>query len=1259
MYRGICYALLRFGRFFNKLLQHTIDFMDKLEGDMWEKVNKVFVGPTLDKAYKTMNGIADKLIHATFSSNTFADKIEKFVTDQLKNLAAYVPIEQLLEFKTKVKTLKNEFEAGANAIIGGSKSMGKDGGARTVLPLVMDLAKRLLEQPGLKAADNEVRSLADALRSVQEAAPAITQRAGALQDIQKLITSNSEQVISTLKYEGSVKEQIENQGLDLLLHDRLTTLTMSKLLANTLGAIPLGAFLPKQLCKITLLQHGLKESKFLNMSSLMTESLKRISLHSIRDVVNPLPVKSLRLTALKTLKWSHLTAAAEKKLSPKRRLAAKRDKNGKLIPTKCCFQTGFGYKCFIKCNAPHKDVTVQQCEANKKCQSDCKSCLPLSDTTTTAPKSTTTAPPSTTTTAPTSTTTAPRVTTTAPKPRKTLTDAMLSKLVLGDFNLDLLGFTAADIDLAFLARLAFSKLSNDVLAKIKLCDILNAVLNSVQVKDIAQSLQEYLSGLTLDSVKPDFLKNIKISSLVDNARSTLKLQDFLPWKLEQLGLGDQAQEAIVALTKNGADEVATAPVDPAELYISLLSQVQPFLEQTYQHVFEAIRSSTFAATTMEHANGGLDLAVEWCKYSKPVEKFYTEFSRLHNVIYSNTVLHESQYYMSFFTGNVIFDYLGQFDDQVTDGCTTVTGITEKYDKVSKSIEDISNVVQAAWSYGDNIVKRLLQMPSDQKLSLEQVISGVNFLKLNDLAEEKLKDLKLASLHGRVVVTLKFNDLSGAGKASVSLISIKPNVLASRTLKSILSIAGIKKMKLNDMMERVKRDLKISDLNTATLQTLNMFALKASILKTLELKGLTERLLTGVRLSDVLKDKLCKMTLHSLKASVLAGLTIPELELHKSQLSLAELDTSKLGKYATLKAALNHDALNRLRGNDLNLTPELLTRLGVKRADVEQLKSVTLARLTAPKTRRLAEVRDKDGKLVPTKCCKQVGFPYMCLNKCRTGHVEVSKSDCAAIPTCRKGLKSCEKCLPATTTTAATTTTTTAFKPFWKSTALSFADLKAAALASLKVTDINLDALAVFKLNFFPADSLRSVKLCDLSAPALAKVNLFQLLSPALGLVKAADLTKSALEKLHLANVGNSLVSKLNFLDLRVDVSATLAMDTLKDEKSTTLRFTELGKEALAYLKLDNIIPNVLSGLKLSELMVDDALGNLPLGAIVRNVLETLSISMLKGSVLKSLRTTALREEAQQTVDKIFSEGDNQIKKVTVTLLAIFALSGHV
>ena len=347
---------------------------------------------------------------------------------------------------------------------------------------------------------------------------------------------------AALKYGGVIKEQIENQGLDLLLHGRLTTLTMSKLLANTLGAIPLGAFLPKQLCKITLLQHGLKESKFLNMSSLMTESLKRISLHSIRDVVNPLPVKSLRLTALKTLKWSHLTAAAEKKLSPKRRLAAKRDKNGKLIPTKCCFQTGFGYKCFIKCNAPHKDVTVQQCEANKKCQSDCKSCLPLSDTTTTAPKSTTTAPPSTTTTAPTSTTTAPRVTTTAPKPRKTLTDAMLSKLVLGDFNLDLLGFTAADIDLAFLARLAFSKLSNDVLAKIKLCDILNAVLNSVQVKDIAQSLQEYLSGLTLDSVKPDFLKNIKISSLVDNARSTLKLQDFLPWKLEQLGLGDQGSQ---------------------------------------------------------------------------------------------------------------------------------------------------------------------------------------------------------------------------------------------------------------------------------------------------------------------------------------------------------------------------------------------------------------------------------------------------------------------------------------------------------------------------------------------------------------------------------------------------------------------------------------------------------------------------------------------------------------------------------------------
>ena len=261
-----------------------------------------------------------------------------------------------------------------------------------------------------------------------------------------------------LKYAGAVRQQINNQGLDLLLYGSLKKFKLNKLLANPFGEIPLSAFMQKVLSQIPLLQHGLKGSKFFNMSSLAPESLKRISLLGIQDVVKTLSTKALSPQALKTLKWSHLTATAQKALTP------------------------------ANANTATQRKLTQQS------------------------------------------------TTTASAADTVLTDAMVSKLVIGDINLQLLGLTAADVDPASLATIGFSTLSDNALAKINLGDFLPAELDKVQVKAIPQALRTHLSNFSLDSVKSDFLGKIKISSLTNSTLGTLKLTSFTPWKLEQLGL---------------------------------------------------------------------------------------------------------------------------------------------------------------------------------------------------------------------------------------------------------------------------------------------------------------------------------------------------------------------------------------------------------------------------------------------------------------------------------------------------------------------------------------------------------------------------------------------------------------------------------------------------------------------------------------------------------------------------------------------------
>ena len=342
----------------------------------------------------------------------------------------------------------------------------------------------------------------------------------------ELSNATYKQALSGLKYEGVMKEQINEQGLDLLLGIYLTRFKLSELLASIFGEIPLGAFIPELLCDITLLQHGLRKINSLNMSSLTIESLKRISLTSIQVRVNVLPIKSLRLEVLKTITCSHLTAEGQEKMTPKRRLADNvpppRDKYGKLIPTKCCDQTGFVYKCFNKCRSVHWEVSKSDCAKIPKCQSGCRKCLPRATTSPTTTTPTTTTKITTATTITTTKTTTTTTGTTA-STCETLTDTMLLKLTIGDINLQLLTLTAADIDVAILATLGLSELPVAVLTKINLCDFPEEARARMKVEDVVPALGNAYTAdcyLRITKVHPDGVQ-------FDHGDCTSKASDYL------------------------------------------------------------------------------------------------------------------------------------------------------------------------------------------------------------------------------------------------------------------------------------------------------------------------------------------------------------------------------------------------------------------------------------------------------------------------------------------------------------------------------------------------------------------------------------------------------------------------------------------------------------------------------------------------------------------------------------------------------------
>ena len=538
---------------------------------MWKKVDEVIFGDALKMAYTQMNGIANKLINATFSSNSFVDKVETFIKNQLKNLAKFVPIKKLIEFKNKIMAIKNGFEKGAKMVMDGSKQVGEGNGARVVLPMIMALAKRLLDIPVLKEADAKVKELAGALKSVSEG-----------------------------------------------------TLTVLK-------------FIP-------------------NLADLST--------------------------------------------------------------------------------------------------------------------------------------------------------------------------------------------------------VLEATATRMQDK------------------------------------AAVKAQ-------------------VVALVKSDSGSVADSPVDPTELFMSLLNQLQPHLESMYKNVFASIRSSTFATSIMKHGEAGLDLAVKFCKYSKPVETIHTVFNKLHGFVFGNTVLNDAQYYISYFTGNAIFDSLNKFDDKITDGCEMVTGITEKYEKITTSVKDVHSLVTTAVSYGEGLTKKLLAMPSNTKLPLDQVVSDAKTpgFELDDLTDETQKGLKLASLDGKVASALGFSDLSDEATGPVSLSSIKPAALAGRTLKSVLAGTGMQKIKLSDMSDKFKRGLTAGDLTDAALKAANMVGLKpsatlkADVLATLGVDALKDEkssklsfselgktALTYLKLGDIVPATFSKSKLSDFMAdSALGSLSLNSI----AQTKLETLDISNL------------------------------------------------------------------------------------------------------------------------------------------------------------------------------------------------------------------------------------------------------------------------------------------------------------------------------------------------------------------------------
>ena len=98
---------------------------------MWKKVDEVFSATTLNPINTKMNDIAGELVSATFSINTFANELENFVRDQLKNLEW---LDNLQDSAANVKDLNDKFKSGAQDLLARSTTVSVGDGVRALLP---------------------------------------------------------------------------------------------------------------------------------------------------------------------------------------------------------------------------------------------------------------------------------------------------------------------------------------------------------------------------------------------------------------------------------------------------------------------------------------------------------------------------------------------------------------------------------------------------------------------------------------------------------------------------------------------------------------------------------------------------------------------------------------------------------------------------------------------------------------------------------------------------------------------------------------------------------------------------------------------------------------------------------------------------------------------------------------------------------------------------------------------------------------------
>lgn len=235
------------------------------------------------------------------------------------------------------------------------------------------------------------------------------------------------------------------------------------------------------------------------------------------------------------------------------------------------------------------------------------------------------------------------------------------------------------------------------------------------------------------------------TAILDHGQTLIEVAELLESIVEQGPAGAAVTELakeVSAKDENGGSE----SLQPVDLYMQILDQLQPHLEAMIENIFTVMRSSGFAAPMIEHAEAGLAVPRKVCEYAEPLKDFHTQYNQFHEIVHRNSIIHNAKYYMTFFVGEDIFNFLGFIDEKITDGCKMVTTLADKYDQFRGAMDQISNFVKTASSFGENIIKKITAIPPVKQVTGGLPSGKVSRRKLNKLDyPEKLIDSTLLTL----------------------------------------------------------------------------------------------------------------------------------------------------------------------------------------------------------------------------------------------------------------------------------------------------------------------------------------------------------------------------------------------------------------------------------------------------------------------------------------------------------------------------------